>query len=76
MHSPFDEDKNRPNREMNAVEFTRWTASQKGIAVVEDLKNNMHPPDFVISADTVVIHQGQILGKPKSADDAKQMLKL
>lgn len=33
-----------------------------------------HPDDVVIGADTVVILDGQVLGKPKDADDAFHML--
>ena len=32
-------------------------------------------PAIVIAADTVVVLEGQILGKPRSTDDARQMLK-
>lgn len=34
-----------------------------------------HPDDVVIGADTVVILDGQVLGKPKDADDAFHMLR-
>lgn len=34
-----------------------------------------HPDDVVIGADTVVIFDGQVLGKPKDADDALHMLR-
>lgn len=34
-----------------------------------------HPDDVVIGADTVVILDGQVLGKPKDADDALHMLR-
>jgi len=74
MHSPFDEDKNRPDTN-DPVEFTRWTASQKAKAVVECLEHDMKSPDLVIGADTIVVFQGKILGKPKSPEDAKEMLK-
>jgi septum formation protein len=75
MHSPFDEDKNRPDTN-DPVEFTRWTASQKAKAVVECLEHDMKSPDLVIGADTIVVFQGKILGKPKSPEDAKEMLKM
>ena len=35
-----------------------------------------HPDDIVIGADTVVAAGGEILGKPKDAEDAERMLKL
>ena len=34
-----------------------------------------HPDDVVIGADTMVILDGQVLGKPKDADDAFHMLR-
>ena len=34
------------------------------------------PEDIVIAADTIVVCSGQILGKPKDAQDAYRMLKL
>ena len=34
------------------------------------------PDDVVIAADTIVVCQGKVLGKPHDADEAKQMLRL
>lgn len=34
-----------------------------------------HPSDCVLGADTVVAFQGEILGKPKDAEEAKRMLR-
>lgn len=36
----------------------------------------MRPGDLVIAADTVVICNGEVLGKPADADDAKSMLRM
>ena len=33
-------------------------------------------PSIIIAADTVVVLEGQILGKPRSTDDARRMLQL
>ena len=33
-----------------------------------------HPADLVVGADTVVVLEDQVLGKPKDATDARQML--
>lgn len=41
----------------------------------EDVAKN-HPQDIVIGADTSVICENVILGKPKSRDDAERMLKM
>jgi len=34
-----------------------------------------YPAALVIGADTVVVHNGEVLGKPKDRDDARRMLK-
>ena len=33
-----------------------------------------HPQDIIIGADTVVLCEGRILGKPKTAEEAREML--
>ena len=38
--------------------------------------NNFAPNDILITADTAVIFEGQILNKPKDRDEAESMLKL
>ncbi|MCR4670114.1 MAG: Maf family protein [Saccharofermentans sp.] len=44
-------------------------ALEKALAVAKD-----HPGDVVIGADTSVIANGKILGKPQDRDEAKEML--
>jgi septum formation protein len=39
----------------------------------EDVKK-INPNDTILAADTVVVSQGKILGKPKNAEQAKDML--
>lgn len=34
-----------------------------------------NPKEFVVGADTVVVIDGKVLGKPKDKEDAKKMLK-
>ena len=51
-------------------EVPAYLAGVKARAVAEE-----HPDDVVIGADTVVILDGQVLGKPKDEDDAFQMLR-
>ena len=50
--------------------------------IVKDIANRKcekiskdHPHDLVIAADTVVVIDGEIIGKPKDKDDAYKMLK-
>ncbi len=45
-------------------------ARQKALAVARE------PSDVVVAADTIVVCQGRILGKPRSRQEAKQMLAL
>ena len=48
-----------------------FLAAVKAEAVAEK-----HPKDLIIAADTVVICEGKILGKPTDAEDARAMLKM
>lgn len=41
-----------------------------------DCISKAHPHDFVIAADTVVCANGQIIGKPKNASHAYEILKM
>ena len=51
-------------------EVPAYLAGVKAQAVAAE-----HPDDVVIGADTVVILDGQVLGKPKDRDDALHMLR-
>jgi len=53
-----------------AEEFTCRIAGDKARAVAAFAQ----PGDLVLGADTVVVVDGQILGKPASSDDAERML--
>jgi septum formation protein len=44
-------------------------SEEKALAVARS-----HPDDWVLGADTIVIIAGEVLGKPRSAAEAKQML--
>ena len=52
-------------------DFVRRLAGEKAAAVFAK-----HPDKYVLGADTVVIVEGQMLGKPKDAQDAARMLHL
>lgn len=53
-----------------AREVPEYLSHLKGKAYLEDLKND----EMVITADTVVILDGKIYGKPKDREDAVEML--
>ena len=52
-------------------EAAKMTAARKAAAVAEDYADCV-----VIGADTIVVANGKILGKPKDETDAKQMLSM
>lgn len=54
-----------------AEAYVRRLAEVKARAVVARIS----PPAIVIAADTVVVMDGEVLGKPESAEDAAQMLR-
>ncbi len=49
--------------------FVRRAALDKGEAVA-----NLYPSSFVLSADTIVVADGRILGKPRDRAEARRML--
>lgn len=49
-------------------------AFRKANAVAAQLPEN-DPDTFIIAADTIVVRNGKVLGKPKDEDDAYRMLK-
>ena len=53
------------------LEATMDIAKRKGEEVYK-----YHPSDLIISADTIVVLDGQIIGKPKDEEDAKRILHL
>jgi septum formation protein len=68
--SPVEVSEERRHQEW-PEEFVRRVASEKAGAVFAK-----HPDKFVLGADTVVIVDGQMLGKPRDAQDASRMLRL
>jgi len=59
------------NHKLKPEEIVVDLAVQKGMDARKD-----HPNDIVISADTIVVYQQDILGKPKDEEDAYRMLKM
>ena len=53
-----------------AEEAAEFLAVQKAMDVAKE-----HKDDLIIGCDTVVVCEGEILGKPKDEDDAKRMLR-
>lgn len=67
---PSDEDENLPNS-LSPVQYVMEIALLKGASVAKKLDKG----NIVISADTVVVSDDKILGKPKDEEDAFAMLK-
>ena len=63
----IDEDKSYVLSPLDAV---RDIAKRKGEKIHAE-----HYDDLVISADTIVVHKGKIIGKPVDVNDAKRILK-
>lgn len=59
-------------------EKTEETTTDKIVISLSRLKGERvaeeHPESVVVSADTIVYHEGKVLGKPKSAEEAYSML--
>ena len=53
------------------IEAVKDIAKRKGEAV-----DKYYPNDLVISADTIVVIDNQIIGKPKDKEDAKRILRM
>lgn len=61
----------KADKSLPAGEYVRALAEHKALEIAA-----AHPHDTVIGADTVVVIDGEVLGKPRDADDAKRMLRL
>lgn len=55
----------------SAIEFAERMATEKARAIFQ-----RQPARFVLGADTVVVVQDEVLGKPRDAEDAARMLRL
>lgn len=56
--------------DLPAESVPEFLAKKKAAAYISDLKDN----DLLITADTVVVNDGKIIGKPHSADEARNMI--
>lgn len=66
--STIDEDKLTKNN-ISALETPEFLAVQKALDIKKD-----HLTDIIIGADTAIIFDDKIYGKPKTANEAKKML--
>ena len=60
-----------PLADEKAEQYARRLAREKALAVAR-----LRPQDHVLGADTIVVVDGAILGKPRDAADAARMLRL
>ncbi len=68
---PADLDE-RPRSGESAVELARRLALEKARSVASQL--GAEPPRWVLGADTIVVRDGALLGKPRDVEDAVAML--
>jgi septum formation protein len=54
-----------------AKDYAERLAREKALAIA-----NLRPQDVILGADTVVVVDGQLLGKPSDAKDAARMLRM
>ncbi|MCR3906161.1 MAG: Maf family protein [Tenericutes bacterium] len=59
------------DEKLKPIEYVTELAKMKAMHIAQD-----HPEDTVIGADTIVVYEEQILGKPIDDEDACRMLKL
>ena len=59
----------------SSEDYVRRLALAKARAVAQD-ELTFDETKFVLGADTVVVVEGQLLGKPSGADDARRMLRM
>lgn len=62
------------SNEQDPVKFSQEIALLKAQNVSRKMKSKNDIVPVIISADTIVVLDGQIFGKPKDRDDARQML--
>src|SRR5690554_2531109 len=58
--------------DLNPVDIPVYLAELKAQALIPELKNN----DLLITADTIVVLEGKVLGKPVNIEDSHRLLRL
>ena len=69
VHGDFEENYNQFDEGTEPEEVVNHFSYCKGKSVAEN-----HPDKLIISADTIVVIDGEILGKPKNRNEAEAML--
>ena len=64
-------DEHFPHELTDPKDIVKFIAKEKGEIVAKD-----YPNDIVISADTIVVIDNKIIGKPKDKDEAYKMLRM
>ena len=64
-------DEHFPHELTDPKDIVKFIAKEKGEIVAKD-----YPNDIVISADTIVVIDNKIIGKPKDKDEAYEMLRM
>ena len=64
-------DERLPEKEMSPEDTVQFLAVEKGKEAKE-----RYPDEIVVSADTVVVLDGEIMGKPRDREDGERMLTL
>lgn len=59
-------------QDLNPLEVAAFISQKKAAAY----KRTLHSQEVIITADTVVLCSGQILGKPRNEEDAHRMLRM
>ena len=67
--SSFDEDSVDPHS-MPPHDLARFLSLQKALDVA-----SRHPDSVVLAADTFIVHEGEIMGKPHAPEEARRMLR-
>ena len=55
--------------------YARRLAAEKARHVASKLEGDRRLPGWILSADTIVVHDDEVLEKPKDEDDARSMLR-
>ncbi len=56
------------------TEYARRLAAEKARDVASTIQGDRRLPGWILSADTIVVHGGEVLEKPEDEDDARSML--